>query len=55
MNGLFSFIVLQIIYDEGPLYIFAKNEDIQKQWIHKLKHGKYDGSQTKAMTLKYDR
>ncbi|XP_046876945.1 tyrosine-protein kinase BTK [Hypomesus transpacificus] len=28
----------QIIYDEGPLYIFAKNEDIQKQWIHKLKH-----------------
>ncbi|XP_062332093.1 tyrosine-protein kinase BTK [Osmerus eperlanus] len=28
----------QIIYDEGPLYIFAKNEEIQKKWIHKLKH-----------------
>ncbi|XP_015207152.1 tyrosine-protein kinase BTK isoform X3 [Lepisosteus oculatus] len=27
-----------IIYDEGPLYIFAKNEDIRRQWIHKLKH-----------------
>ncbi|XP_059202132.1 tyrosine-protein kinase BTK [Centropristis striata] len=27
----------QIIYDEGPLYIFAKNEDIRAQWIKKLK------------------
>ncbi|XP_006632978.1 tyrosine-protein kinase BTK isoform X2 [Lepisosteus oculatus] len=34
-DRLFPF---QIIYDEGPLYIFAKNEDIRRQWIHKLKH-----------------
>ncbi|XP_074505409.1 tyrosine-protein kinase BTK isoform X1 [Sebastes fasciatus] len=27
----------QIIYDEGPLYIFAKNEDVRAQWIKKLK------------------
>uniref|UniRef100_A0A665VMF7 Tyrosine-protein kinase n=1 Tax=Echeneis naucrates TaxID=173247 RepID=A0A665VMF7_ECHNA len=27
----------QIIYDEGPLYIFAKNDDIRTQWIKKLK------------------
>lgn len=27
----------QIVYDEGPLYIFAKNEDIRAQWINKLK------------------
>uniref|UniRef100_A0A4W4G4Z1 non-specific protein-tyrosine kinase n=1 Tax=Electrophorus electricus TaxID=8005 RepID=A0A4W4G4Z1_ELEEL len=28
----------QIIYDEGPLYIFAKSDDVRKQWIHKLRH-----------------
>ncbi|KAM9470750.1 tyrosine-protein kinase BTK [Clarias gariepinus] len=28
----------QIVYDEGPLYIFARTDDIRKQWIHKLKH-----------------
>ncbi|KAF7664541.1 hypothetical protein LDENG_00173680 [Lucifuga dentata] len=27
----------QIIYDEGPLYIFAKNEEVRSQWIKKLK------------------
>ncbi|TNN71281.1 Tyrosine-protein kinase BTK [Liparis tanakae] len=27
----------QIIYDEGPLYIFAKTEDSRAQWIRKLK------------------
>ncbi|KAK7922021.1 hypothetical protein WMY93_008923 [Mugilogobius chulae] len=27
----------QIIYDEGPLYVFARNEDIRSQWIQKLK------------------
>ncbi|XP_034453031.1 tyrosine-protein kinase BTK isoform X2 [Hippoglossus hippoglossus] len=27
----------QIIYDEGPLYIFAKTEDIRAHWIKKLK------------------
>ncbi|KAL7885995.1 hypothetical protein AOLI_G00062900 [Acnodon oligacanthus] len=29
---------LQIVYDEGPLYMFAKTDDVRKQWIHKLKH-----------------
>ncbi|KAF0039866.1 hypothetical protein F2P81_008101 [Scophthalmus maximus] len=27
----------QIVYDEGPLYIFAKTEDIRAHWIMKLK------------------
>ncbi|XP_068596304.1 tyrosine-protein kinase BTK [Brachionichthys hirsutus] len=27
----------QIIYDEGPLYIFAKSEEVRTQWIKKLK------------------
>ncbi|XP_008274416.1 tyrosine-protein kinase BTK-like isoform X1 [Stegastes partitus] len=27
----------QVIYDEGPLYIFAKTEEIRAQWIKKLK------------------
>ncbi|KAJ8385700.1 hypothetical protein AAFF_G00183000 [Aldrovandia affinis] len=27
----------QIIYDEGPLYIFAKNDETRKRWIHHLK------------------
>uniref|UniRef100_A0A3Q1F045 Tyrosine-protein kinase n=1 Tax=Acanthochromis polyacanthus TaxID=80966 RepID=A0A3Q1F045_9TELE len=27
----------QVIYDEGPLYIFAKTEDVRAQWIKKLK------------------
>uniref|UniRef100_A0A8D3DJ10 Tyrosine-protein kinase n=1 Tax=Scophthalmus maximus TaxID=52904 RepID=A0A8D3DJ10_SCOMX len=27
----------QIVYDEGPLYIFAKTEDIRAHWITKLK------------------
>lgn len=27
----------QIVYDEGPLYIFAKSDDIRKHWISKLK------------------
>ncbi|KAM7389184.1 hypothetical protein PAMP_023177 [Pampus punctatissimus] len=27
----------QIIYDEGPLYIYAKTEDIRALWIKKLK------------------
>uniref|UniRef100_A0AAQ5Z1S7 Tyrosine-protein kinase n=1 Tax=Amphiprion ocellaris TaxID=80972 RepID=A0AAQ5Z1S7_AMPOC len=27
----------QVIYDEGPLYIFAKSEDVRAQWIKKLK------------------
>lgn len=31
----------QIIYDEGPLYIFAKTEDIRRQWIRVLKQGQW--------------
>ncbi|MED6280971.1 hypothetical protein CHARACLAT_016577 [Characodon lateralis] len=27
----------QIIYDEGPLYIFAKTEDVRTLWINELK------------------
>uniref|UniRef100_A0A8C6LFS4 Tyrosine-protein kinase n=1 Tax=Nothobranchius furzeri TaxID=105023 RepID=A0A8C6LFS4_NOTFU len=27
----------QIIYDEGPLYIFAKHEEVRAEWIKKLK------------------
>ncbi|KAG5851834.1 tyrosine-protein kinase BTK [Anguilla anguilla] len=27
----------QIIYDEGPLYIFAKTEEVRREWLHKLK------------------
>ncbi|PWA18590.1 hypothetical protein CCH79_00005719, partial [Gambusia affinis] len=27
----------QIVYDEGPLYIFAKTDDIRASWIKKLK------------------
>ncbi|XP_063793024.1 tyrosine-protein kinase BTK [Pseudophryne corroboree] len=28
----------QIIYDEGPLYVFAPTEELRKRWIHQLKH-----------------
>ncbi|CAH2315664.1 tyrosine- kinase BTK [Pelobates cultripes] len=28
----------QIVYDEGPLYVFAPTEDLRKRWIHQLKH-----------------
>ncbi|XP_075691721.1 tyrosine-protein kinase BTK [Rhinoderma darwinii] len=28
----------QIIYDDGPLYVFAPTEDLRKRWIHQLKH-----------------
>uniref|UniRef100_A0A8C2DGU4 Tyrosine-protein kinase n=1 Tax=Cyprinus carpio TaxID=7962 RepID=A0A8C2DGU4_CYPCA len=27
----------QIIYDEGPLYVFAKSDQIRKHWINELK------------------
>uniref|UniRef100_V9KIU4 Tyrosine-protein kinase n=1 Tax=Callorhinchus milii TaxID=7868 RepID=V9KIU4_CALMI len=26
----------QIVYDEGPLYVFAKSDDVRKQWIKEL-------------------
>lgn len=28
----------QIVYDEGPLYVFAKSDQIRKHWIHELKN-----------------
>ncbi|XP_041930913.1 tyrosine-protein kinase BTK [Alosa sapidissima] len=28
----------QIIYDEGPLYIFAKSDDTRRLWIRRIKH-----------------
>ncbi|XP_036403964.1 tyrosine-protein kinase BTK [Megalops cyprinoides] len=27
----------QIVYDDGPLYIFAKTDEIRREWIHKMK------------------
>uniref|UniRef100_A0A3B5PSL6 Tyrosine-protein kinase n=1 Tax=Xiphophorus maculatus TaxID=8083 RepID=A0A3B5PSL6_XIPMA len=36
VNCIIPFIRL-IIYDEGPLYIFAKTDDIRALWIKKLK------------------
>uniref|UniRef100_M3ZDK9 Tyrosine-protein kinase n=1 Tax=Xiphophorus maculatus TaxID=8083 RepID=M3ZDK9_XIPMA len=32
----------QIIYDEGPLYIFAKTDDIRALWIKKLKEVRFN-------------
>ncbi|TRY60145.1 hypothetical protein DNTS_006451 [Danionella cerebrum] len=34
-DRLFPF---QIIYDEGPLYVFAKSDQIRKHWVHELKN-----------------
>ncbi|KAF2974210.1 hypothetical protein EK904_013073 [Melospiza melodia maxima] len=28
---------LQVVYDEGPLYIFSPTEELRKRWIHQLK------------------
>ncbi|OCT67253.1 tyrosine-protein kinase BTK [Xenopus laevis] len=28
----------QIMYDDGPLYVFAPTEELRKRWIHQLKH-----------------
>uniref|UniRef100_A0A672JUQ2 Tyrosine-protein kinase n=1 Tax=Sinocyclocheilus grahami TaxID=75366 RepID=A0A672JUQ2_SINGR len=30
--------IILIIYDEGPLYVFAKSDQIRKQWINELKN-----------------
>lgn len=37
-------VVLQVVYDEGPLYIFSPTEELRKRWIHQLKSGEYGGS-----------
>lgn len=31
------FLYPQIVYDEGPLYVFAKNEESRSRWIKTLK------------------
>ncbi|XP_069604727.1 tyrosine-protein kinase BTK [Ranitomeya imitator] len=28
----------QIVYDDGPLYVFAPTEDLRKRWLHQIKH-----------------
>lgn len=46
------------MYDEGPLYVFAKNEDVRAQWIKKLKESEcmhvnlrvYDGGYMSYLT-----
>lgn len=29
----------QVVYDEGPLYVFSPTEELRKRWIHQLKSG----------------
>ncbi|KFZ64766.1 Tyrosine-protein kinase BTK, partial [Antrostomus carolinensis] len=29
-------VVLQVVYDEGPLYVFSPTEELRKRWIHQL-------------------
>jgi hypothetical protein len=31
--------LLQVVYDEGPLYVFSPTEELRKRWIHQLKNG----------------
>lgn len=37
-------MVLQVVYDEGPLYVFSPTEELRKRWIHQLKSGEFGGS-----------
>lgn len=37
-------LVPQVVYDEGPLYIFSPTEELRKRWIHQLKSGECRGS-----------
>lgn len=37
-------VVLQVVYDEGPLYVFSPTEELRKRWIHQLKSGEFGGS-----------
>jgi len=37
-------VVLQVVYDEGPLYVFSPTEELRKRWIHQLKSGECGGS-----------
>ncbi|KFQ00140.1 Tyrosine-protein kinase BTK, partial [Haliaeetus albicilla] len=35
--GALRHVVLQVVYDEGPLYVFSPTEELRKRWIHQLK------------------
>uniref|UniRef100_A0A803YB56 PH domain-containing protein n=1 Tax=Meleagris gallopavo TaxID=9103 RepID=A0A803YB56_MELGA len=35
----------QVVYDEGPLYVFSPTEELRKRWIHQLKSGELWGTQ----------
>ncbi|KAG9272766.1 tyrosine-protein kinase BTK [Astyanax mexicanus] len=35
LERLFPF---QVIYDEGPLYVFARTDDVRKLWMNKIRH-----------------
>lgn len=38
-------VLLQVVYDEGPLYIFSPTEELRKRWIHQLKSGEWGALQ----------
>lgn len=42
--GALRHVVLQVVYDEGPLYVFSPTEELRKRWIHQLKSGESRGS-----------
>lgn len=37
-------VVPQVVYDEGPLYVFSPTEELRKRWIHQLKSGEFGSS-----------
>lgn len=46
-----SCVVLQVVYDEGPLYIFSPTEELRKRWIHQLKSGECRALQLPQLCL----
>lgn len=42
--GALRHVVLQVVYDEGPLYVFSPTEELRKRWIHQLKSGEFGDS-----------
>lgn len=44
LAGALRCVVLQVVYDEGPLYVFSPTEELRKRWIHQLKSGEFGGS-----------
>lgn len=44
LAGALRCVVLQVVYDEGPLYVFSPTEELRKRWIHQLKSGESEGS-----------